>query len=98
MHKRLMKKTYYTLFFALSAFFYILTGCKKEEPAVPVADRIKNSYVASSVQEGTTTVYTAGGTSNIEAGLFAVQAQTCQTHRQLSTQLQMEPFLQAPIH
>jgi hypothetical protein len=68
MHERLMKKTYYTLFFALSAFFYILTGCKKPEPVVPVADRIKNSYVASSVLEGSTTVYTAGGTSNTKPG------------------------------
>lgn len=61
-----MKKTQYTFLIALSTVFYILTGCKSDPPAVPVADRIKNSYVASSVQEGTTTVYTAGGTSNIK--------------------------------
>lgn len=63
-----MKKTQYTLLITLSAFFYILTGCKKEEPAVPVADRIKNSYVAASVNEGTATVYTSGGTSNTKPG------------------------------
>ncbi|HEX9955803.1 MAG TPA: hypothetical protein VGA96_01060 [Fibrella sp.] len=63
-----MKKTQYTLLIALSAFFYILTGCKKPEPAVPVADRIKNSYVAASVMEGTTTVYTSGGASNSKPG------------------------------
>lgn len=68
MHKRLMKKTQYTLLITLSAFFYILTGCKREEPAVPVADRIKNLYVAASVNEGATTVYTSGGASNTKPG------------------------------
>ncbi len=68
MHKRLMKKTQYTLLIAITAFFYVITGCKKPEPAVPVADRIKNSYVAASVVEGPTTVYIAGGTSNFKPG------------------------------
>ncbi|MEZ0543084.1 hypothetical protein [Fibrella arboris] len=63
-----MKKTQYTLLLALSAIFYILTGCKSPAPAVPVADRIKNNYVAASVAEGSTTVYTAGGTSNTKPG------------------------------
>jgi hypothetical protein len=63
-----MKKTQYTFLIALSTVFYILTGCKSDPPAVPVADRIKNSYVASSVTENGTTVYTAGGTANSKPG------------------------------
>ncbi|MEZ0487836.1 hypothetical protein [Fibrella aquatica] len=63
-----MKKTQYTLLLALSTVFYVLTGCGKKEPVVPVADRIKNNYVAASVLEGSTTVYTAGGASNTKPG------------------------------
>ncbi|ARK10211.1 hypothetical protein [Fibrivirga algicola] len=63
-----MKKTQYTLLLALSTIFYVLTSCKGTEPAVPVADRIKNNYVAASVLEGSTTVYTSGGTSNTKPG------------------------------
>ena len=71
MHKILMKKTQYTLLIALTAVFYVLTGCGKEPPAVPVSERIKNNYVAASVLEGSTTVYTAGGTSNTKPGYSA---------------------------
>ena len=59
-----MKKTQYTLLFALSAFFVLLNGCKSPEPAVPFADKIKRSYTASQVTEGSTVVYNStGGTS-----------------------------------
>lgn len=63
-----MKKTQYTLLLALSTIFYVLTSCKPAEPAVPVADRVKNNYVAQSVTQDGTTVYTAGGTSNTKPG------------------------------
>ena len=68
MHKMLMKKTQYTLLIALLAVFYVFTGCKKEPVAIPVSERIKNNYVAASVLEGSTTVYTSGGTSNSKPG------------------------------
>lgn len=66
-----MKKTHYTLLIALVTVFYGLVGCGKEPAAVPVAERIKNNYVAASVLEGSTTVYTSGGASNSKPGYSA---------------------------
>ena len=67
----LMKKTQYTLLIALLTVFYVFTGCKKPPVVPPVSERIKNNYVAASVTEGGTTVYTSGGTSNSKPGYSA---------------------------
>lgn len=63
-----MKKTHYTLLIAISAFFVILAGCKPDAPAVPTADKIKRSYTASSVTEGSTVVYSSTGSTSTKPG------------------------------
>ena len=64
----IMKKTHYTLLIALVAVLYVFTGCKKKPAVIPVSERIKVNYVAASVLENSTTVYTAGGASNTKPG------------------------------
>ena len=59
-----MKKTHYTLLLAFSAFFILLVGCKKPDPVVPTADKVKRSYTASSVSEGPSVVYSSTGSTS----------------------------------
>jgi hypothetical protein len=43
-------------------------SCKKTATVTPVSELIKKSWTPQTVREGSTTVYTKGGTGNIRAG------------------------------
>ncbi len=54
------------LFLSLGLFSIAISSCKEKIPAV--SERIKKAWTPTSVKEGSTVVYTKGGTGNIRAG------------------------------
>ena len=53
-----------TLFFLLFTFFF---GCKRDKTP-PISERLQKVWIASSVEEGGTVVFTKGSASNIKPG------------------------------
>lgn len=59
-----MRKTHYIAFLSVVTLICALIGCKGNKPA-PVSERIAKAWSAGKVDEGTVTVYTKGGTTNV---------------------------------
>ncbi|MCU0325709.1 MAG: hypothetical protein MUF45_10715 [Spirosomaceae bacterium] len=55
-------------FLLLSFGFIGLSNISCKEKVAPVSERIAKNWTASSVKEGTSVVYTKGGTSNVRPG------------------------------
>ena len=62
-----MRKTSFIAFLSLVTLFSSLTGCGKKKVA-PVSERIAKVWTAQKVDYNTSTVYTKGGTGNVQPG------------------------------
>lgn len=58
-----MKNNFLILIFLTAG---LLAGCTKKVP--PLSERIAKVWIAQTVEEGSSTVYTRGGASNVRAG------------------------------
>lgn len=61
-----MKKSYSLLWSLAIILTLVATGCKKK--VKPLSERIAKAWIAENVKEGTTLVYTRGGSSNTVPG------------------------------
>lgn len=62
-----MRKTSFTAFLSIIALFLAFTGCKKTKTP-PVSERVAKVWTARVVNHSSSTVYTRGGTSNVQPG------------------------------
>lgn len=67
MQQLTMTKTSFIAFLLVATVFTLTTGCSKKKVA-PVSERIAKVWTAQKVDYNTSTVYTKGGTGNVQSG------------------------------
>ncbi|WP_266362743.1 hypothetical protein [Tellurirhabdus rosea] len=66
-----MKRTAFVGLMAVLTTLLMVTGCKKESK--PISEIIAKNWTAQKVEEGTSTVYTKGGQTNVRPGYSQFQ-------------------------